>query len=275
MEFQPFGLPAGTPILEAMVNRNFRTGRDIVPDYIEGSRVPEDQVGPGTLPLYQWIGERIGVSPAKLQHAASGLTGGLATGGGFSPTRMGLGVFDEQVRTIPELTQRAARAKQELGSEKSSSRPLTDQRRAEAAMVVALEGLVKDLRRPGYSAKDRDSRWQTDRWAIGLARFAQGLPETAAYPNPLRHTASPDMPPKVREYVVDFLRKQAAAAIRPMPLRAPKGSSIESVQQNWRVARAGSAAIFQSLGVPAQNIQDFAQRAADPPQPRPSVPARQ
>jgi len=276
MEFQPFGLPAGTPILEAMVNRNFRTWREIVPRYIEGERVPADQVAPSTLPFYDWLGKKIGVSPAKLQHIASGLTGGLATGGGFSPTRMSLGVFDEQVRMIPELTQAADWARQELGSEKKANRPLTDKRRAEAAMTVALDDLTKDLRRPGYEAKSRDERWATDRWAIGLAMFAQGLPETPAYPNPLRHAASPDMPPKIREYVVAFLRRQAAATTRPMPLRAPSNSSIDSVQQNWRVARAGSTAIFQALGLnDQQSIQAFVQRASATPPPRPSVPARQ
>jgi hypothetical protein len=71
-----------SPIVETMFNRDFFTGRAIVPDWMEQSRLPHDQVTAYT----RWYGKMLAeafyltgwdVSPIRVEHFVDAYTGGL------------------------------------------------------------------------------------------------------------------------------------------------------------------------------------------------------
>lgn len=65
------------PPVEAAVNRNFYTGYDIIPDY-KKSFPAGYQDSSYTSPLFRAIGQKLNISPAKLQHLVEGYGTGLA-----------------------------------------------------------------------------------------------------------------------------------------------------------------------------------------------------
>ena len=73
---------AGRPVVENQMNRNFFTGRDIVPSW-KKDYPAQDQVASDTQPLYRQAADTLGsvgiqTSPAKLQNAARGYLTGYA-----------------------------------------------------------------------------------------------------------------------------------------------------------------------------------------------------
>lgn len=74
------------PLTEALSNRTFWGGegmgaRPIVPDYMEQSRRPEDQYTRFTTEPAKFLGKLLGMSPAKIEHAIGGYTGGMGVRG--------------------------------------------------------------------------------------------------------------------------------------------------------------------------------------------------
>ena len=72
----PFDWPAAIgPTVDVIANRDF-AGKPIVPRRVEG-RLPQDQYAKYTTELMKIVGDRIGVSPAKLEHLVNSYSGGL------------------------------------------------------------------------------------------------------------------------------------------------------------------------------------------------------
>lgn len=70
---------AAQPIIEDQTNYDLFRNRQIVPQWMVESRVPEDQFFESTPQTYRELGERLGYSPAKLQHSVESLTGTFPT----------------------------------------------------------------------------------------------------------------------------------------------------------------------------------------------------
>jgi hypothetical protein len=81
--FNTFGFnpipQAFKPLIEAATNYNFFTMRAIVGQGME-EVAPQFQVGPGTSKLAEWIGDKLGMSPLKIDQVIKGYTG---TMGGY------------------------------------------------------------------------------------------------------------------------------------------------------------------------------------------------
>ena len=77
-EFNLFGPQITKPVMEAMMNYSFFTGRDIVPFYMEDYK-GSDQYNVKTNEFAKTIGQAFNVSPMKLEHILRGYTGTLGS----------------------------------------------------------------------------------------------------------------------------------------------------------------------------------------------------
>jgi len=65
------------PLIEVAVNRNFYTGRQVVPYYIDQGVVKGLQDRVSTTQFAQWLGQTTGMSPLKIDHMLNGYAGTL------------------------------------------------------------------------------------------------------------------------------------------------------------------------------------------------------
>lgn len=77
LEINPLGAQAVAPIVEASLNHNFFTGREIVPYYIDQKITGGLQVDAGTTEMGKFVGESLNISPMKVDHVMFGYTGTL------------------------------------------------------------------------------------------------------------------------------------------------------------------------------------------------------
>jgi hypothetical protein len=81
LEMNPLGMFQITaPLIEAGVNKNFYTGRQIVPYYIDQGVVKGLQDRVTTTQLSKWLGQATGMSPLKIDHVLKGYAGTLGIG---------------------------------------------------------------------------------------------------------------------------------------------------------------------------------------------------
>ena len=80
LEANPLGMFQITaPIVEVAVNKNFYTGRQVVPYYIDQGVVAGLQDNVTTTQFAQWLGQSTGMSPLKIDHVLNGYAGSLGT----------------------------------------------------------------------------------------------------------------------------------------------------------------------------------------------------
>ena len=78
LEMNPLGMFQITaPLIEVAVNRNFYTGRPVVPYYIDQGVVKGLQDRVTTTQFAQWLGQTTGMSPLKIDHMLNGYAGTL------------------------------------------------------------------------------------------------------------------------------------------------------------------------------------------------------
>ena len=78
LEMNPLGMFQITaPLVEVAVNKNFYTGRQIVPYYIDQGVVKGLQDRVTTTQFAQWLGQSTGMSPLKIDHMLNGYAGSL------------------------------------------------------------------------------------------------------------------------------------------------------------------------------------------------------
>lgn len=75
LEINPLGAQAVAPIVEASLNHNFFTGREIVPYYIDQKIEGGLRRDAGTTEIGKFVGESLNVSPMKVDHIMFGYTG--------------------------------------------------------------------------------------------------------------------------------------------------------------------------------------------------------
>ena len=78
LEANPLGMFQITaPIVEVAVNKNFYTGRQVVPYYIDQGVVSGLQDNVNTTQFAEWLGQSTGMSPLKIDHVLNGYAGSL------------------------------------------------------------------------------------------------------------------------------------------------------------------------------------------------------
>ena len=80
-EINPLGIQAIAPIVEASMNHNFYTGRQIVPYYMDQGMAAELQTRSSTSQIADFIGSEMNISPLKVDHIMYGYLGTL---GGYA-----------------------------------------------------------------------------------------------------------------------------------------------------------------------------------------------
>ena len=73
-EINPLGIQAVAPIVEAALNHDFYTGREILPYYIDQNTVAALQYNAGTSEIAKFIGKELNISPLKVDHVMYGLS---------------------------------------------------------------------------------------------------------------------------------------------------------------------------------------------------------
>jgi N12 class adenine-specific DNA methylase len=90
------------PFIEAYANYSFFTERNIVPQYQK--KLPEKmQYGPHTTSFAKWLGEKMGVSPSKIDHIIQGYTGNLGKTVADLPN-LGANTLDRSLEEMPIIS---------------------------------------------------------------------------------------------------------------------------------------------------------------------------
>lgn len=66
------------PVVEDWANKNFYTGKEIVPDYLK-DKAPEEQVYDSTSQIYRDVGAALNISPLRVQNMVRGYTSAVGT----------------------------------------------------------------------------------------------------------------------------------------------------------------------------------------------------
>ncbi len=231
----PGGLPAGvTPLFESMFNYDSFRGREIESKTLQKlephKRYYEHstKVSKGVAKtLHDISGGRVRLSPARIDHLANGLTGGLYgridsysrfgtnlfSGGELSmsdvPGIGGVTLRADYARSVDDFYQMKELLDQNIQTSKSEDRKVSQEILDAYDRVGFAESLMSDMRK---AAKDlpAEERVETQLAIIGLARAALGRSSLERYPNPL---AEPSVvPAKVRGVVVDHIAKKQVTA---------------------------------------------------------------
>lgn len=185
------------PSIENITNYSFFRGRELVPHWMEVSRIPEDQFHSYTTGFAKWLGKALNVSPIKVENLVSGYTGGLGLSvmravDGFvsEPEQLedpgfdwedlpGIGTFFRQkphrqsaaVQEIYDLDRHLSQLK---GSDK-----LSPAQTSMRALITQAKTMISDVRRAAREGKI--TREDADRRAYEIAR-----PVVEAYREKLR-----------------------------------------------------------------------------------------
>jgi hypothetical protein len=89
-----------------------------------------------------------------------------------------------------------------------------------------LRDLMSDLRKLNEGVKDRDKRWEVEKYLTGLSRMGLGEQKLERYPTPFEN----DVPEAVREVVSKHLATIAATVARPEHLKTDKKATSLSAQ---------------------------------------------
>ena len=98
-EFNVFGAQVYKPVLEAMTNHSFFTGREIIPTYMKKME-PWEQKRPTTNEFASLIGKAFNVAPLNVEHIIRGYTG---TVGSYAMFMMDMGLREMVNKPRPEM----------------------------------------------------------------------------------------------------------------------------------------------------------------------------
>jgi len=205
-----------TPALEAWAN--YDTFRE---KPIENQRMqrlkPGDRATPYNTALMKAIGNWLNVSPAKMEHVVDSVSGGgyrriygtaerLAEGRPEAADVPFVGAFvvrKDYAKSIDDFYNEKDRLEQEYNSAKAKG-DVPNELADKFHRFEEYAELMQALRAPIGGERDRDKRFQYEKYIVGLSRAALGQEELERYPNPLKGDVS-GMPKEIaearREYV--------------------------------------------------------------------------
>ena len=251
------------PGLETFFNYDTFRDRPILTTY-DQSREAQDQYNDRTLLTSRAIGaasKRVaeylneiagtespaaGFSPKQIEHLLEGYTFGMyrgvlkpvekmLTGHGRTADMPVVSAFsisgeyqtsEEQLRQATDNARRAYNSANDRGE-------IPDELALRHHQLNAFTGLLDEIRKTIPRQADRDAQFVHEKWAIGLARFANGDPTVALYPNPL--TGGADMPGAIADLVDKFLGRHAEQLARARP---PERSKLDGWQRDVDEASA-------------------------------------
>ncbi len=120
--------------------------------------------------------------------------------------------------------------------------------------------LMNDLRAPIRSERDRTTRFEVERYTIGLARAIMGERELPRYPNPLRPENWREMPAGVREEVIRHIQPQVMSMSAPQP-EMPRNANAMQMHElpermrAWQERRHGAYVIMGLTGMNPGQMQ--------------------
>lgn len=257
----PGAYPAGiTPLFESMFNYDSFRQRPIVSESLQKLQEPDQyyEYTSGLAKhaakfLHEYSGGRISLSPAKIDHLANGLSGGLyrkateplekaASGEPWTasdiPGLKGVTLRKDYAKSVDDFYQERERLSKAHESAKLRATPEENADRLH--MMQSVSTLMTDMRKAArdLSPEERES---TELGMVGLARAALGRAPLDRYPNPLANWDG--LPKAVQDVVQDHIAEKAITASR-----APQKRTEHGLKANAGIDAA--AAYLRDFGVP-------------------------
>jgi len=244
----PGGLPAGvTPMFETLFNYDAFRDRPIVSDALQKLEGPDQyydytsKVAKGVAEmLHKVSGGKVSLSPAKIDHLANGLSGGLygkvnapvdkiASGEYWTahdiPGMKGITFRKDYTKSVDDFY-----AKKESLDKSHESNKLHGGEREEDLdswrRCQYVSALLTDIRKAARNLPAED-RSAVDRARTGLARAALQREPLERYPNPL--TDPNAVPPAVRKVILEHIAKKAIGAAGETDTAVHSGRYLEQM----------------------------------------------
>jgi hypothetical protein len=227
-------LPGFDPVLlgptaETYFDYDMFRKRPIVGEYGKGVK-PEDQSKPYTTGTSKMIGKAVKFSPARIEHLLDGLTGSLygrlaRAAEGEPGELLGKKAFTlrkDYTKSINEFYEAREAATQERGSakRKGDAPAAVEAAYRKANFYADTMGKVRDLL---GDTKERDKRFEYEKYLTGLARAGLGREELDRYPNLL---TAKNLPPKLGKIRNERLDSQILAFTAPYTGKKDRAASV-------------------------------------------------
>lgn len=258
------------PAMEVAFNWDIFRKSPVVSEYLQKLE-PRDQYTDKNTALMIAIGQYLNISPAKLDHLLTGYTGGaysnvmkmlekIAIGGEANladyPVVGGFTLRQDYSQSAVDMDQEIKQIEQRYNSlkQKGIDDPELKQK---LSMMRDYDSISRQVWLLSRGQANRDIAFETQKFNIGLARYALGKEELARYPNPLKASGINNLPEGVRPIVLDYLGKRAFALSDPMPRPHP-GESREAFQLRYQEHNQKVNSViaeFTELGYTPQQVQ--------------------
>jgi hypothetical protein len=200
-----------------------------------------------------YITGQYGFSPVDVDHILDQSTGGLGKSVGKSPLA-GFGIPRDYSKSVDKFydlldtTEQNARAAKVIDKQPD---PALD---AQASELNAYREMMTDMRASIRNEEDRDKRFETEKYIIGLARFALGEPELDRYPNPLKDKSSPEHIKQLRQEII-IRKAETLTSYQPKELtklEKEAGLTKEQKVKDWETKVEHTRQWFKKLGIDSQ-----------------------
>lgn len=231
----PGAYPAGiTPLFESMFNYDSFRGRPIVSESLQKLENPDQyyEYTSGLAKssakfLHEYSGGKISLSPAKIDHMANGITGGLyrkatepvekiATGDPWSfadiPGLKGVTLRKDYAKSVDDLYATEEKLSKAFESAKLRGETIEDESRLRTLQGVT--SLMTEMRKAARELPTEE-RERVGIAMVGLARAALDREPLERYPNPLAELGV--LPDEVQKVVVDHIAQRAITASKTKP----------------------------------------------------------
>ncbi len=222
---------AGTA-LEIYSNKDLFRQQKIVPEYLEDAK-PHLQTKKYTTGTMKVIAGWLNVSPAKLEHMAEGLTGGMyrrvtapvekwwrndPLDPSDIPVQQGFVLRKQYTRSMREFYEQAKETRIEYRSLGLEDKTVPKSLQRQHYRLERGRDVLAALRKASDAATTKDAKWEFERHMVGVARMMLGKDEVDIYPNP--YTAT-DLPKAIKAVVDDDLTRAAYTVAKPDKLVNP------------------------------------------------------
>lgn len=268
LPFQTLPLEEGLPLpavvkpaVEVAFNWDSFRGQPIVNDMME-RRLPADQFSPQTTQTAKELGDALGMSPSKIEHALDAHTGGLfrnmivpmeklAVGANFEPADLpgigGLAIRKDYSKSVDEFYDERDKVTQAFNSAKDRG-PVPKDLEKKFRRFSDHAAMMSELRRANRWKEGRDIRFATSRYVIGLARRALEKETLDRYPDLF---TGKDLPRHVEKIRDEFVGRKLVDLTSPPPKRR-KGealATLEARRQRQREKKAAAAEFLKTTGL--------------------------
>lgn len=145
------------------------------------------------------------------------------------------------------------RTRQKLASARDKN-AATPELEEQAHSLERVGEIMEEVRKQTREVRDRDDRFVTERYMIGLARRATGQVDLAKYPDPIKYPATN---PIVRKAVDAAIGRDVEAITAPVP-KKEKHESVEHFQKRqatWQRNRDRSLSVLQDSGYTREDLE--------------------